>query len=967
MRDRSPHSGNEAVAAGSHADPADAESSNTSERVEAIVRALAREVGGDRAANAVSARASLERDVGLGSLERVELLMRLEGAFGRELGDRYLLMDNVGELANHIAEAPLLRGRHAMATAAAPLPATHVRADHAPTLVEALRMRATAEPTRIHVQIHENAERRDVSYAELWDGARRIAAALTARGIHAGETVAIMLPTGLDFLQSFMGVLAARAIAVPLYPPARLDRLAEYLQRQSRILDNAGARLMIAMPEAEPVARLLRHTAPVLEAIVTAESLRSNADALSPEPGGPSDPALIQYTSGSTGEPKGVLLSHANLLANIRAIAEAVRLTPSDVAVSWLPLYHDMGLIGTWLNSMVNGIPLTLMSPLAFLARPERWLWAIHDRRATLSPAPNFAYEFCVRKVRDEAIDGLDLSSWRLASNGSEPVSAATMDRFVERFAKYGFRRQALAPVYGLAESAVALCVPPMDRGPVIDVIAREPFESQGVARPALSHDAAPLRFASVGTPLAGHDVKVVDERGVEVPPRKVGRLLFRGPSCMIGYYRNPEATARVRSPDGWIDSGDFAYRSPEGELFITGRIKDLIIKGGRNLVPQEIEEVVGSINGVRRGCVVAFGVADESTGTERLVVIAESRETERAGRERIEQEIVARVASQVGVPPDVVSLVMPGGVPKTPSGKIRRAAARAAYEAGTITGPTGLPLRLRLGLMTGAAREKGREIFRRLRRGGVVAYLLVVWTVGLILLGPVAGLLLYVLPRGRAVRALGRVVSRVALAISGCRVHVDGRERVPRRGPAVLVANHTSYADTPVLAGALPRDFVFTAMAEIMGWRLIRSFVRRGEHPTVDRWHLEQSVADAASIKRRLGDGDAVLFFAEGGFSRARGLRPFRLGAFEAAVSVGAPVVPIALRGVRQVLAADTYLPRPGRIDVWIGTPIMPVGNGWSAVIELRNRTADAIAGHCGEPRLDVPKPVTAPVTDSE
>jgi len=967
MRERSPHSGSEQPPVTLDARLEDAGPSDISERVEAVVRQLAHEVGGDRAASAVNAKASLERDIGLGSLERVELLMRLEGAFGRELGDRYLLMDSVGELARHIPDAAPLRGRHGVVPAAPPLTATRVRADDAPTLVEALRIRATAEPTRIHVQIHENAATQDVSYAELWDGASRIAAGLKARGIRAGETVAIMLPTGLDFLQSFMGVLAARAIAVPLYPPARLDRLAEYLQRQSRILANAGARVMIAMPEAEPVARMLRHTAPQLEAIVTAESLRSKGDATPPETGEASDPALIQYTSGSTGEPKGVLLSHANLLANIRAIAEAVKLQPSDVAVSWLPLYHDMGLIGTWLNTMVNAIPLTLMSPLAFLARPERWLWAIHDRRATLSPAPNFAYELCVRKVRDEAIEGLDLSSWRLASNGSEPVSAATMDRFVERFAKYGFRREALAPVYGLAESAVALCVPPMGRGPVIESIAREPFEREGVATPAGTADAAPLHFASVGAPLPGHEVKIVDERGATVPPRKVGRLLFRGPSCMIGYYRNPEATARVRSPDGWIDSGDFAYRSPEGELFITGRIKDLIIKGGRNLVPQEIEEVVASITGVRRGCVVAFGVADESTGTERLVVVAESRETERSARARIEHEVVARVAAEVGVPPDVVSLVPPGGVPKTPSGKIRRAAARAAYEAGTITGPAGLPLRLRLGLLSGAAREEGRRVVRRVVRGVVVAYLAVVWAIALIVLGPIVVLLLYALPRGRPVRALGRIVSRVAIAISGCRVHVEGRERILRRGPMVLVTNHTSYADTPVLAAALPVDFVFTAMTEIMGWRLIKTFVRRGEHPTVDRWHLEQSVADAATIKQRLGAGEAVLFFAEGGFSRARGLRPFRLGAFEAAVSVNAPVVPVALRGVRQVLPADTHLPRPGRIDVWIGEPIVPDGKGWSAAIDLRNRTAEAVAAHCGEPRLDAPKAVTGPGTDSE
>jgi fatty-acyl-CoA synthase len=924
----------------------------TEERIVAVVRVLARQLGGDRAANAVTATASLERDVGLGSLERVELLTRLEIELGRELDDRFLLLDTPREIASASRTAPTSRNARSAPTERQP-PAAAFRLDDVTTLIEALRRRATAEPNRVHVQMPtDGGGMQQVTYAELWDGATRIARSLRDRGVKRGEPVAIMLPTSLDYLQSFIGVIAAGGIAVPLYPPARLDRIVEYLQRQARILANANARLMIAMEEAVPVARMLHRAAPALDTIVTAEVLRTGVDPLVEIGGQGEDPALIQYTSGSTGDPKGVLLTHANLLANIRAIAAGVRLMPTDAAVSWLPLYHDMGLIGTWLNAMVHGIPVTLMSPVSFLARPERWLWAIHEQGATLSPAPNFAYELCVRKIRDETLKGLDLSTWRCASNGSEPVIAATLDRFAERFAPFGFKREAFFPVYGLAECSVALCFPPVGRAPLVDLVEREPFQREGRAVSARANAPAPLKFVSVGKPLAAHEVRLVDGHTQDVADRVVGRLLFRGPSCTSGYYRNPEATSRAISPEGWIDSGDLAYRA-NGELFITGRIKDLVIKAGRNLVPQEIEEIVGAIEGIRKGCVAAFGVPDEANGTERLVVLAETRSTDDGERARLAHEAIAAVVTGVGIPPDIVRIVAPGTVPKTPSGKIRRSAAREAFETGRIDGHAGVPLVVRARLAFGRALSAVRVAARASARALQVLYLSVVWTIALVVLGPAIAILTFALPAGKPVRLISRVIARIALFISGCRVAVEGRENVPRNGPVVFVTNHTSYADTPILAAALPRDFAFVAMTEILSWRAIGVLARRGRHLTVDRWHARQSLVDAAAVQERLHAGDAVLFFAEGGFSRVRGLRPFRIGAFEIAAAAGAPIIPVALRGSRDVLPADTHLPHPRRVHVWIGEAIRPTGGDWTAIVDLRDRTADAVAAHCGEPRL--------------
>jgi 1-acyl-sn-glycerol-3-phosphate acyltransferase len=700
-----------------------------------------------------------------------------------------------------------------------------------------------------------------------------------------------------------------------------------------------------------PIAALLRPAVPTLAHVTTADELEGLGATWGEPRGAASDPAFIQYTSGSTGSPKGVLLTHANLLANMRAIGRGVEARPTDVGVSWLPLYHDMGLIGSWLFCLHQGLPIAIFSPLAFLARPERWLWTIHERRATLSPAPNFAYELCVRKIPDAALEGLDLSSWRCALNGAEPVSPATLDRFCRRFARYGFRREALMPVYGLAESSVALCVPPVGRGPKLDAVRREAFERDGRAAPAGAADGPALTFVSVGKALPEHEVRVVDDAGADLPERTVGRLVFRGPSTTAGYFRKPEATAAITLPGGWLDSGDLAYQA-EGELYVTGRRKDLIIKAGRNLVPQEIEEVASSVPGIRKGCVVAFGVSQEATGTESLIVVAETRETRPVEKERLVSAVVEKVAAAVDLPPDVVHLVAPGSVPKTSSGKIRRAATREAYLEGELGRPRRTPLRRRAALVVAAAAASARPAFARAARWLYAIYLGTV-------IPPVVlpcWLLALLVPSRRLGFALGRFTVKVGLRLAGCRLSVSGLEHLGSPpGPVILTSNHASYADVPALMALVPLDFVFLAKREALSYFVVGTYLRRAGHLTVDRFDVQQSLADAASITRALGAGDPVLIFPEATFTAAAGLRPFRLGAFKTAVETGAPVVPMALRGTRRVMRGDWGIPRPGPIHLWIGRPVFPEGDDWSAVIALRDRVYETILTHCGEPRLDI------------
>ncbi|HEU0201848.1 MAG TPA: AMP-binding protein [Burkholderiaceae bacterium] len=302
------------------------------------------------------------------------------------------------------------------------------------------------------------------------------------------------------------------------------------------------------MPEAMVVARLLQARVPGLRHVITPQQLaagdtaRTDSDSFTPVLLSGEDIAFIQYTSGSTGSPKGVVLTHANLLPNIRAMQQAVAASPRDVFVGWLPLYHDMGLIGAFLGSLYVGFPLVVMSPLAFLAKPERWLRAIHRYRGTLSAGPNFAYELCLKRIDDAALAGLDLSSWRLAFNSAEAVSPDTVLRFAQRFARYGLRPEAITPVCGLAEAAVGLLFPPLGRGPLIDRIDRETFARAGRAIPAAG-DTNAQRFVACGRPLAGHTIRIVDDAGREVGERIEGRLEFKGPSATQGYFRNPSET----------------------------------------------------------------------------------------------------------------------------------------------------------------------------------------------------------------------------------------------------------------------------------------------------------------------------------------------------------------------------------------------------------------------------------------
>ncbi len=907
------------------------------DRVRVLVDAFVAELGTTPVRGCVALDDVLDRDLGIGSLERVELLTRLEEAFDVRFPDSVL---GEAESIRDLVAAVLAGGEPTggvVVETAAPIAAGVPAPDSARTLIDVLRWHAETDPGRVHVvlRLDDEGEQR-ITYGALWARAGGVAAGLRARGIARGESVALMLRTEPGFLAAFFGVLLAGAVPVPIYPPTRPGRLEEYAARQVKILDNAQTRLLVTFAEVERVAGLLRARVRSLTGVTTLDRLAAAPAAPLPAVGS-EDPALIQYTSGSTGDPKGVLLSHANLLANIRALGRALGVRPDDVCVSWLPLYHDMGLIGMWLGSLYHGVPVVILPPLAFLARPVRWLRAISAHRATISAAPNFAFDLCVKRLAEADLEGMDLGSWRLALNGSEAVSPETIERFVRRFATRGFRAEAMCPVYGLAESSVGLTMSPPGRGPLVDRVRRGTFERSRRAEPAAPGEPSPLAFVSCGAPLPGHDLRIVDAAGVSLPDRLEGRVEFRGPSVTSGYFRNPDATAAVMH-DGWMDSGDLGYCAG-GELYVTGRRKDVIIKAGRNLYPQEVEELVGDVPGVRKGCVAAFGVGDPAIGTERLIVVAETRAGTPEARARLHAAVRERVVDALGLPPDTVLMAAPGSVLKTSSGKIRRSATRDAWMRGDL-GRRASPRMQSLRLAAGALRAYGARGLEWAARLGFGAW------VGVVLLATVP--LLWVMVISLPTRVVDRVVRRwcgAVLRLTGCRLRVDGIDRLPVAGAVVFAANHSSYLDAVALLAAIPRDFRFVGKRELGAWPLVGAVIRRVGHLTVERADPSRSVEDAERVSAALRGGTSLVFFPEGTFLEGPRLLPFRLGAFKAAVEAGCPVVPVAIRGTRAILPAGAWLLRRGPITVTLGAPIAPQRSDWREIVRLR----DAVRAEIG------------------
>jgi acyl-CoA synthetase (AMP-forming)/AMP-acid ligase II len=522
------------------------------------------------------------------------------------------------------------------------------------------------------------------SYAELRASALRVSGALIECGLRPGDLVAIVIPEAEAFLTTLFGASLAGVIPASLYPPAPLSDLPRYFDQTAGILRAARARAIVTTDALRPAFEIVRDTCPELAIVLARERLDAAPRALA---AGVTldDIAFVQFTSGSTSAPKGVALTHRSLAANIDAINGSAGLAvgPEDSGLSWLPLYHDMGLVGMTLGTMYAGRTTVLVPPQAFVKRPATWLRAITRYRSTVSFAPNFAYDLCVRRVKDRDLEGLDLSSWRVAGCGAEPIHAPTLAAFAERFRAVGFRDTSFLPCYGLAEHVLAVSFPPRGRPPRVERLDAASLTGDRIARPigaGLTGPAATV--VSCGAALPGHRIRIVGDDGLEVPERHVGEITLAGPSVMLGYYKDAEATTQS-IVDGWLKTGDLGYIA-NGELFVCGRVKDIIIANGRKYHPQDLEWSVDDLSGVRRGRVVAFGLP-QAGGRDRVAIVAEPSGTVAAGA--LVESIRHRIGDLCGLYVDEVVLVPSGAIGRTTSGKVQRAATKARYERGELVG----------------------------------------------------------------------------------------------------------------------------------------------------------------------------------------------------------------------------------------------------------------------------------------
>jgi fatty-acyl-CoA synthase len=546
-----------------------------------------------------------------------------------------------------------------------------------------------------------------LGWPEVYRRASRVAGGLRAEGVDREQTVGLFYPTGEEFFAAFFGILLAGAVPVPLYPPVRLGRLAEYQRRTARMLRATGIELALTDRTLRRILGEPLHRAgcrgKTLRELPQVEGVSAAAN--------PESLALVQFSSGTTVEPKPVALTHRALMAQTTILNS---FWPDSVdqrhsGVSWLPLYHDMGLIGCVFTVLERPSVLTLIPPEVFVARPATWLQTLSKYRATISPAPNFAFGLCTEKIRDEELEGVDLSSWRVALCGAETVVPAVLRRFSDRFGRWGFRPEALTPVYGLSEAALAVTFSAIDK----------PFSSRQLMHSDAGvsdeyednetpHSVVSRELVSVGRPLPQFDVEVRSEQGEVLAEGLIGRVWVRGPSLMQGYLNHQEATAESLR-EGWLDTGDLGFLHGS-ELYIAGRAKDILIVRGSNRAPEEIEAVVSELEGVRTGCVAAVSHLPPEAEREQVWLFVERNGRDTQDEESLAERCRHQVLGSTGIAIDRIEVLEPGTLLRTSSGKIRRRESLERFLRGELRPPESVTAGRMLQAMGRSALARARQ-----------------------------------------------------------------------------------------------------------------------------------------------------------------------------------------------------------------------------------------------------------------
>ena len=551
-----------------------------------------------------------------------------------------------------------------------------------PTLAHLVHQNYTNNPGKIAIVLqHAGQDDISITYHDLASGSARYARTYAEAGIQPGEVVILILQHGTDLVYSFWGAILHGAI------PAIMPFLTEKLAPERYRADLAA---LIAVTQPGTIVTYPEFEADIKSAIAPDSSVRHVllTSQLAPEAepdfdqlrGLQSTPAnivLLQHSSGTTGLQKGVALSHQAVLNQLDAYTRTINLTSDDVLVSWLPLYHDMGLIAGFLMPILSGITLVLLSPFDWVRAPHKLFQAISRYKGTLSWLPNFSYNFCAQKVRDRDLEGVDLSSWRVITNCSEPVKWESHQAFYQRFKNYGLRETALNCSYAMAENVFGVTQTPIETIPVTDEIDRESYINERIANPPL--DGKPtLRMMSSGRALPNTRLLILSENGEPLPDKVIGEIALQSDCMLTGYYHRPDATEKAMR-DGWYLTGDYGY-TVNGEVFVAGRKKDMIIVGGKNVYPQDLESLAYEVPGIHAGRAVAFGIEDTKAGTEEVVIVAEVDTDDPEERQKIADALRKHITQNSAVALRHAHIVDQKWILKTSSGKTARSANREKF-----------------------------------------------------------------------------------------------------------------------------------------------------------------------------------------------------------------------------------------------------------------------------------------------
>ncbi len=882
------------------------------------------ESGHKQAYRAVTLEKSLTYDLGIGSIERIELMQRLEKIFSIRLEENSIARaDNLDviyeEILNKLEQK---QPEYHFVDHIADLPEIDMRS--AESLVDILLLGKQQDPLRTWLYL-QNADGKEatLSYQELYNETINMACYLKEKGLRPGNKIVIALPTSCEFFYAFFAslLLGGRPIiSSPLLlkekkqslPPFLIDGDVDFVIAEDNLKSQLNLKKIIFLSPSD-----------ALDVKHKDQNICINEK---------NNGVVGLLTAGTTGDKKEILLRQESVLENIKSSIDAMSMSPSDIVVNWLPLNNSVSLISMCLTSLYAGIPLVLIDYNDFLQQPERWLWAIHFHQGTISVASDFDLAQCTQKIKFHTLDGLDISSCRVALVATDQPQVDTLNAFNQKFSPYGFKETCLTPAYALTENGALLTISNPGNKYQTDQASLDRLLKENTAEK--TDTSLSIDYVNCGEVVGNNDIRIADSDGVVLKDRQIGKIQFSRPSSFEDDSRR------------WISSGDYGY-TVNKSLFVIGREQGLIyLKESKQCYAKVIENLVGMLPDINANSVAAFNDSNEN-----YILVVETT-VDSASQHSNVREIVSKKLKQSGIStPEKIIFLKNNSLPRTLSGKIKRFQCKKDYENNSLGRELSPSLIQKI-------KVKSKKIWNILS-GKIKFSLRVIYTfyVGIILVltGPPGWIIIMCLPRKLGAKFL-KLWCKFLFASMFCPIKYSEDPSVGEsKTPIVYTANHTGYLDIVALISVLPSDISYIGKQELSDVGFLKKLMQHLGYIFVNPVDFTKTPGEIAEITETVKSGRSVLIFAEGTFTYATGLRPFKMGTFKIAAETMSPVCPVSIQGVRTVLRDGSCMFRPNFIKIHVSSLIFPVENSWSESLRLRDEAYKAIADNCGEKTISL------------